>query len=161
MNSKQPYRLPLIGWREWVDLPDLGIREIKAKIDTGARSSSLHAYDIEEFLRDGQTYVRFKVHPKQRNSREVVETEAAVLEYRRVRSSSGKSTKRPVIVTTVKALGRAWRIEVTLANRDVMGFRMLLGREAIRRRMVVDPGSSYFGGRPTTMKKQGRRKEQQ
>lgn len=143
----------MIGWREWVRLPELGIERIKAKVDTGARSSSLHAYDLEEFERDGRTWVRFKVHPIQRNSRKVVEAEAEVLEHRSVRSSSGKATIRPVIVTRVALHGKIWPVELTLAGRDEMGFRMLLGRQAFRGRFLVDAGRSFNGGRPTRKKR--------
>jgi hypothetical protein len=148
MNSETAEKTPVIGWREWVTLPDLGIPSIKAKIDTGARSSCLHAVDVETFCRDGRTFVRFKVHPLQRTSKKTIESEAEVLEFRRVTSSSGHATMRPVIVTTLEVLGRRWRIEVTLADRAEMGFRMLLGREAVRKRLLVDPGKSYRNGRP-------------
>ncbi|MCA9232625.1 MAG: ATP-dependent zinc protease [Planctomycetales bacterium] len=144
--------LQVIGWREWVALPDLGIKSIKAKVDTGARSSSLHAYAIEPFDRDGEKYIRFKVHTVQRRSDEVVEAEAKILEYRSVRSSSGKAKVRPVILTNVELLGLKWPVELTLANRDEMGFRMLLGREAFRRRFLVDSGKSYYGGKPAKKK---------
>jgi len=145
--------LPTIGWREWVALPELNVKRVKAKIDTGARSSSLHAFDLETFEKDGEQYVRFKVHPKQRNDTYEVEVEAKVLEFRNIRSSSGEESLRPVIVTNVQALGETWPIEVTLANRDAMGFRMLLGREAVRGRMLVDSGTSYYGGKPKRKKK--------
>jgi hypothetical protein len=140
--------LPVIGWREWVSLPELGIKTIKVKVDTGARSSSLHAYDLEEFERDGAAWIRFCVHPVQRNTSEVVQAEARILEYRRVRSSSGKASRRPVIVTSISLLDKTWPVELTLANRDQMGFRMLLGREAFRKRFLVDAGKSYYGGKP-------------
>lgn len=145
--------LPVIGWREWVGLPEFGIKSIKAKVDTGARSSSLHAFDLEYFDRDGTTWVRFQVHPVQRNSSRTVEVEARVLEYRSVRSSSGKATTRPVIVTDVSLLGITWQVELTLASRDEMGFRMLLGRQAFRQRFLVDAGKSYCGGKPKRKKK--------
>ncbi len=145
----KPY-LPIIGWREWLGLPDLAIKKIKVKVDTGARSSSLHAYDLHEFDRDGTRWVRFKVHPAQRQTDHSVEAEARILEHRHVRSSSGKATIRPVIVTLIELLGQAWPIELTLANRDEMGFRMLLGREAYRGRFLVDAGRSYYGGKPKT-----------
>ncbi len=141
-----------IGWREWVALPELGVKWIKAKVDTGARSSALHAFDVETFRRHGKEFVRFKVHPMQRNSKRTIVAEAEVLEYRQVRSSGGHQTRRPVILTKVELLGRSWPIELTLAARDEMGFRMLLGREAIRGHMVVDPGRSYFNGRPKMRK---------
>lgn len=144
--------LPVIGWREWVNLPNLGIRSIKVKVDTGARSSSLHAYDLHEFDRDGVKWIRFKVHPVQRKTNEIVQSEAKILEFRSVRSSSGKSTLRPVIVTDIELLGVVCPVELTLANRDEMGFRMLLGREAFRQRFLVDAGKSYYGGKPSRKK---------
>jgi hypothetical protein len=151
--TPKPHRgLPVVGWREWLALPDLGIKSLKAKIDTGARTSSLHVFDLETFRRGGREWVRFSVHPLQRNSRRTIHTEARIEEYRKVRSSSGQATLRPVIVTTVKLLGNEWPIEVTLANRDAMGFRMLLGRQAVRRRFWVDPGRSYYAGRPLRKK---------
>jgi len=139
--------LPIIGWREWVGLPDFGIERIKVKVDTGARSSSLHAFDLRMFERDGARWVRFEVHPVQRTRDRTVLVEARVLELRSVRSSSGKATLRPVIVTNVRLMGSIWPVELTLASRDEMGFRMLLGREAIRRRFLVDAGKSYRAGR--------------
>jgi len=152
-KPKREIPLPTIGWREWVGLPDLGIKSIKAKVDTGARSSSLHAFDLEQFVKDGEEWVRFKVHPKQRNARKTVETEAKILEMRSVRSSSGKASTRPVVLTTIKLLGEEWEVELTLANRDEMGFRMLLGREAFRKKFLVDAGNSYYGGKPKRVKK--------
>ena len=145
--------LPVIGWREWVKLPDLGVRKIKVKVDTGARSSALHVYEVEEFRKEGEAWVRFKIHPNQRNGKKVVEAEARILDYRSVKNTGGNSTKRPVIITNVTLLGMTWPVELTLANRDEMGFRMLLGREAIRRRLLVDPGGSYYGGKPKRKKK--------
>ncbi|MEX0936608.1 MAG: RimK/LysX family protein [Pirellulales bacterium] len=140
--------LPTIGWREWVALPELGIATIKAKVDTGARSSSLHAFDVHVTRRQGQSVVRFKVHPRQRDAHETISAEAPLLEYRKVRTSGGHETLRPVIRTTVTLLGQSVSIELTLATRDTMGFRMLLGRQALRERFVVDSGRSYYGGRP-------------
>lgn len=156
MPSKaQPVKLPIIGWREWVQLPQLGIAKVKAKIDTGARSSSLHAYDLKYEERDGKQWVRFKVHTRQRSTSEKVEAESQVLEFRKVRSSNGQVTKRPVILTKVEILGQLFEIELTLANRDSMGFRMLLGREAIRGRILVDSGASYLSGVPKRLKGKG------
>lgn len=140
--------LPVIGWREWVGLPDFGIENIKAKVDSGARSSSLHAFDIESFTKGEEEWVRFKVHPVQRRSNSVVELEAKLLDSRPVRSSSGKADVRPVIETNITLLGVTWPVELTLANRDQMGFRMLLGRQAFRNRFLLDAGKSYFGGKP-------------
>jgi hypothetical protein len=134
-----------IGWREWLSLPQLGIGEIKAKIDTGARSSALHAFDIETFEVDGTSKVRFKVHPKQRNTVITVAAEAEVIDEREVRNSGGKAELRPVILTEVELMGRKWAIELTLTNRELMGFRMLLGRQGVRRRFLIDAGKSYLG----------------
>ena len=138
----------IIGWREWVRLPDLGIRKVKAKIDTGARSSSLHVSDVQVVDRKGMNTVRFQVHPMQRSTKGTIHCEAEIVEFRQVRSSTGHSQRRPVIITTIDVLGQAWPIELTLANRDEMGFRMLLGRESLRGRFLVDAGKSFYGGRP-------------
>lgn len=159
LNKEKSKHLPVIGWREWVSLKDLGISKIKAKVDSGARTSSLHAYDLEYFDRDDKRMVRFKVHPMQRSQKEVVVAEAEVLEFRSVRSSSGKAAMRPVIVSTVGILGRSLSVELTLANRDEMGFRMLLGREAIRGVFLVDTGNSYYNGVPKRKKKKEKIRE--
>lgn len=134
----------LVGWREWVQLPTLQVPWIKCKVDTGARSSCLHAFDKKIFERDGKDWVRFSVHPLQRRSKPEILCEAPVVEYRRVRSSSGHTEKRPVIESEIIVAGRTWTIELTLSNRDEMGFRMLLGREAIKGRFLVDSGNSYY-----------------
>jgi len=136
--------LPIIGWRERVALPDLNITSVKAKIDTGARSSALQAFDIEVFKKENTDFVRFKVHPSQSSRKKTVNAEAPLLEMRSVRSSSGQSETRPVIQTTVSTGDYQWPIELTLTNRDVMGFRMLLGRQAVRQRFLVDSGQSYL-----------------
>jgi hypothetical protein len=147
MKKEQSPALPVIGWREWLCLPDLSIEKIKAKIDTGARSSALHAFNIEIFSQHGQPRVRFQVHPLQRNSHTTISAEADLLEERVIKDSGGHAQLRPVIVTAV-CLGTArWPIELTLTNRDVMGFRMLLGRQAIRHRFWVDAGHSYLQSR--------------
>ena len=150
-------QLAILGWREWVALPDLGILEVKAKIDTGARSSALHAFDIETFYQQGQTMLRFKIHPYQRDTHWTVLAEAPLLEERQVRNSGGHSEVRPVILTPVQINGQQWPIELTLTNRDVMGFRMLLGRQAVRDRFLVDPGRSYLQG-PKPTRSETRRK---
>lgn len=147
MPSPSGAELPPIGWREWLALPSLGILAIKAKIDTGARSSALHAFDIEMFQRETKPMVRFRVHPWQRSDEGMIVAEAPLAGQRFVRNSGGVQTLRPVIITEVELAGRRWPIEVTLTARDAMGFRMLLGREAIRRRFWVDPGRSYLAGR--------------
>lgn len=152
MLKKTKKILDVIGWREWVALPSLGIKTIKVKVDSGARSSSLHALDVKTFDRVGVQWVRFKVLPIQRSHEKTVIVEAMVLEYRSVRSSSGIAKMRPVIITEVELLGNRWPVELTLASRDNMGFRMLLGREAFRGRFLVDGDKSYYGGRPKRKK---------
>lgn len=137
---------PHLGWREWVALPELGVEAIKAKIDTGARTSSLHAFDLEISERDGEPWVEFSVHPVQRIDEPAVSVSARVTEHREVRSSNGEVEQRPVIVTDVEVAGQRFPIEVTLTNRDEMGFRMLLGRSAVRDRFLVDPGESFLTG---------------
>ncbi|MEO0456793.1 MAG: ATP-dependent zinc protease [Cyanobacteria bacterium P01_A01_bin.114] len=143
MTASQ-HSLPIIGWREWLTLPDLEISGLKAKVDTGARSSALHAFDIELFQRQGVDFVRFKVHPAQRSDAEIVSAEAKLLDIRAVRNSGGQARRRPVIQTTVALGGQQWPIELTLTNRDEMGFRMLLGRQAVRQRFLIDAGKSYL-----------------
>jgi len=135
---------PVIGWREWVRLPDLGVAWIKAKIDTGAKSSSIHAWDIE--VDDGAGEVQFNLYPWQDDETFVVASRASLVEHREVRSSNGEVEVRPVIQTPALVRGHAYDIELTLSNRDEMGFRMLLGRSAIRRRFLVDAGKSFLGG---------------
>ena len=139
---------PVIGWREWLTIPSLGSARIKAKVDTGARSSALHAFDVEEFEHEGEKWVRFKVHPDQRDTTRTVEGQGRLLDHRTVRCSEGTETLRPVVLTTIELLGQSWEIELTLVRRDNMGFRMLLGRQGVRRRFVVDSGRSFVGGKP-------------
>lgn len=153
MVMRKKRSLPVIGWREWLELPGLGIRMIKVKVDTGARSSSLHAFNQRVFEKDGARWVRFEVHPVQRKCDEKVEVEAEIVEFRSVRSSSGKTTMRPVIITDITLLGITWPVELTLARRDEMGFRMLLGREAIRGRFLVNAGRSFYNGKPDRKRK--------
>ena len=136
--------LPLIGWREWVSLPELGLEQIKAKIDTGARTSALHAVDIHVFEQDGRQRVRFRVHPHQRETGQTSLLEADLIERRQIRSSNGHAETRPVILTPVRIDGYEWSIEVTLTNRRSMGFRLLLGRQSMRERFWVDPGRSFL-----------------
>lgn len=147
-----------IGWREWAGLPDLGVASIKAKVDSGARTSAIHAFNIRPFVRDGQEYVRFCLHPVQHRRRPEVQCEARLLEERMITSSSGVAEKRYVIRTRLTLDGKTRRIELTLANRDQLGFRMLIGREAVRDRYLIDPGSSYRLGEPTAEKSQSGKK---
>ncbi|AFZ43709.1 protein of unknown function DUF785 [Halothece sp. PCC 7418] len=137
-------KLPLIGWREVIALPKLNIPEVKAKIDTGARSSALHAYAIAHYHDQGEAMIRFWVHPYQKNTQYSIEAEAKLIEMREVRNSGGIAQLRPVVETIVELGEKQWSIELTLTNRDVMGFRMLLGRQAVRNHFLVDPGQSYL-----------------
>ncbi len=143
-----------VGWREWVSFPELDNCSVKAKVDTGARSSALHAEEIEILHRRGSGRVRFKVFPLQRSKDSAVQCEAALHDERWVKSSNGKKELRPVIRTSVSWGGQQWEIDLTLTSRDLMGFRMLLGREAVRGRFLVNPGKSFLGGRP---KKKGKK----
>ncbi|HHP7230349.1 MAG TPA: ATP-dependent zinc protease [Xenococcaceae cyanobacterium] len=144
VSPKAALPLGIIGWREIVALPQLNVKQIKAKIDTGARSSALHAFKIEEFELNNKLMIRFQIHPQQRDNKYIVTAEAELLEYRRVTSSGGHAQIRPVILTTVQLEQQQWQIELTLTNRDVMGFRMLLGRQALRDRFLVNPGKSFL-----------------
>ena len=134
---------PVIGWREWVQLPDLLDLPIKAKIDSGARTSSLHSFGTRPFVERGTPWVEFQVHPLQRRRLPEIGCVAPVVDERLVRSSNGESGKRLVIETRVRIGDLIWPIELTLADRDVMGFRMLLGRAAVRGRFLIDPGGSF------------------
>ncbi|MPT14004.1 MULTISPECIES: ATP-dependent zinc protease [Microbacterium] len=145
--SRSTHSNTLTGWREWVSLPDLGVDWIKAKIDTGARTSSLHAFDIQEFERDGEAWVRFRVKPWQDSQEDAVIVESPIHDRRAVRSSSGHAQERLVVQLMIRLVDREVMAEVTLSNRDEMGFRMLIGREALRRGYVVDPARSFLGGR--------------
>ncbi len=136
----------IVGSEEWCALPGLGIPAIKARVDSGARTSSLHAFNIRAFRRGGARWVSFEVHPLQQNRRTIVRCEAEVIDRRVVKSSSGLGEKRYVVRTTLQHGDETWDIELTLSNRDSMGYRMLLGREAMNGRMLVDPSASFLGG---------------
>lgn len=138
-----------IGWREWVSMPDLGVPEIKAKVDTGADNSSLHAFNIERFEADGVDLVRFEIHPRQRKRRPSIECVAEVARERKVKNPGGRTETRPVIRTTLVVAGEKIEALVNLTTRDEMTFRMLLGRRTLREHFIVDPGRSYLGSRPT------------
>ncbi len=136
----------ILGWREYVALPDLGIESIKAKVDTGARTSALHVTDLEYYQQNGKARVRFRVAPHQKADMPAIVGDAALVEKRTVRSSSGHLSERPVVRTTLRLRDKTYLIQISLVNRDLMGFRMLIGRTAIRRRYLVDPSRSYLGG---------------
>jgi hypothetical protein len=136
-------RKPL-GWREWIGFPDLNIDIIKAKIDTGARTSALHAFRVVPFTRAAQQWVRFSIHPVQRDTDTVVECEAPVKDQRTVRDSGGHEELRYVIEVLIKIGEDQFLAEVTLTDRDTMVFRVLLGRTALRGKYVIHPGKSYM-----------------
>lgn len=134
----------LVGWREWLALPELSIPGIKAKIDTGARTSALHTHDYEVFDKDGTLWVRFHLHPLVRSNRIVCDCEAPVFDQRQVKDSGGHLEDRPFIRTIVRIADVEWPVELSLTNRESMKFRMLLGRTALRVGFLVDSSRSYL-----------------
>ncbi len=146
--KRKPKVAPLdIGWREWAALPALGIEAICAKIDTGAKTSALHAFHIKEVMLDGVRYAEFYVHPLQRKNKPEIFCLAPVVDKRRIKSSNGVSQNRLVIVTELQMADRTWPVEISLTNRDEMGFRFLIGRDALRRRVVIHPGKAFLLGK--------------
>ena len=146
MEKTSTSRLTL-GWREWLVLPHLCIPAIKAKIDTGALTSALHAFELDTFVEDGMVKVRFGIHPLQRRKDIVVYCTVPVLDRRTVCDSGGHREERYVIQTPVRIGKHAWPIEITLTNREDMAFRMLLGRSAMQKQIMVDPARSFVMGR--------------
>jgi hypothetical protein len=140
-------RLLTFGWREWVTLPELGIARIKAKVDTGARTSALHAFELTPFVEDGKQRVAFRMHPEQKDSETIVDCVADVIDRRIVTDSGGHKEERFVIRTMLHIGRHSWPIEATLTSRDDMLFRMLIGRTALKGRAVVDPARSYVVGK--------------
>lgn len=136
-------KYPIIGWREWVALPALGIQLIKAKIDTGARTSALHAFSLKPFAQNGINKISFDIHPLQHNTDEIITCVATVVDRRLVTDSGGHEEERYVIQTPISIAGQTWSIEITLTERENMLFRMLLGRSALRKRFIVNPARSF------------------
>ena len=136
----------IVGSEEWCALPQLGIPAVKVRVDSGARTSAIHAFNIKAFKREDVAWVSFEVHPLQNNRRTIVRCEAEVVDKRVVKSSSGIAEKRYVIRTQLQHGDMSWDVELTLTNRDSMGYRMLLGREAMMGRILVDPAAGFLGG---------------
>lgn len=143
-KNKKLRKYPVVGWREWVTLPELHIDKIKAKIDTGARTSALHAFSLEPFFESGRQKIRFSIHPLQHNTDLAVTCVADVVDKRPVTDSGGHTEERYVIMTPINIAGQTWSIEITLTERENMLFRMLLGRRALRRRFMVNPARSFI-----------------
>lgn len=143
-TPRKKKKLPVIGWREWVSLPELGIHFIKAKTDTGARTSALHAFALKPFKENGKDRIQFEIHPIQNDTTTVISCTADIIDKRIVTDSGGHEEERYVIQTPVIIGDHTWPIEITLTERDSMLFRMLLGRSAIRRRFLVNPGRSFI-----------------
>ncbi len=148
---------PTLGWREWVGLPGHGLEWVKAKVDTGARTSSLHAAGLHTFEVENREWVRFSIYPWQRSTTDAIQVEARVLDRRQVRSSSGITERRPVVLLPVRMGNKIYDVEFTLTRRDEMGFRMLLGRQALRGRFLVDTGRSYLLGQPPRTERRANR----
>ena len=142
-----------LGWREWVSLPDIGIKQIKAKVDTGARTSALHAFELRPYSEHGRDRIEFRIHPLQKDNDTVVTCNADVLDTRVVTDSGGHKEERYVIETTLSIGSQTWPIEMTLTSRDDMLFRMLLGRTAIKHRAQVNPARSYLVGKKKRIKR--------
>jgi hypothetical protein len=142
MNLKKKHQM--IGWREWVSLPELGIQQIKAKTDTGARTSALHAFSLKPFTEGGKQKIQFDIHPLQHNIQEIITCTADVVDKRSVTDSGGHEENRYVILTPLTIAGQTNLVEITLTERENMLFRMLLGRSAIQRRFIVNPARSFI-----------------
>jgi hypothetical protein len=143
------------GWREWVGLEELGVARIKAKLDTGARTSAIHAFNVEAFRRDGERWVRFFIHPLQKDDSHEIACEHRVADIRTVTNPGGRREKRYIIRTDLSVGGETWPIDLSLTDRDEMGFRMLIGRTAMHGRLLVDPDHSFRLGKAKRSRKKG------
>jgi hypothetical protein len=144
---KRLKKYQLIGWREWVSLPALGLERIKAKIDTGARTSALHAFSLKPFMEQGRPRIRFDIHPLQHDTSSQITCEADIVDKRMVTDSGGHEEERYVIATPISIAGQTWSIEITLTERENMLFRMLLGRSALRKRFMINPARSFLAAK--------------
>jgi hypothetical protein len=139
-----------LGWREWIALPELNLPAIKAKVDTGAKTSALHAFYVERYQQESVDMVKFLIHPVQKNLQLVVECHSPILDQREVIDSGGHKEMRYVIESLISIGDKSWPIELSLTNRDTMRFRMLLGRRAMEYSAIVEPGASYLNGKLDT-----------
>jgi ribosomal protein S6--L-glutamate ligase len=146
------YDKKIIGNQEWCAFPELGIPAIKARIDSGAKTSSIHAFNITTYVKDNIDWVSFEVHPVQRNDEILIRCECPIVDKRDVKSSSGTSETRYVISTPIRLGDSVWNAELTLSDRDAMGYRMLLGREAMNGRLVIDPSMKCVLGKLSAKK---------
>ena len=144
-RAKKP--LALLGWREWISLPDLGVDKISAKIDTGANTSSLYATHIKVIEKQGKEFALFRVTYGKPGHRKFSTAQAPLVGFRTVKSSSGETEERPVINTSICIMGQCWKSEITLTSRQSMQFPMLLGRACLRRRFVVDPSRAHLSAK--------------
>ncbi|MCB0390625.1 MAG: ATP-dependent zinc protease [Bdellovibrionales bacterium] len=151
---KKKVEKPVLGWREILAIPTLGVKEINVKVDTGANTSALHVTDLKIKKRGRTKFAYFNVHPKQKSRLPIIETKAKIKEFRRIRSSNGIVSERPVIEVDIVIGQNKSQIELTLVNRDLMGYRMLLGRTAMKGKYLVDPGKSYLQKKLKNRRKQ-------
>jgi hypothetical protein len=150
-SKSSTHRLTPLGWKEWVGLPDLNIPKIKAKVDTGARTSALHAYFVEPYHKGADLWVRFGIHPNQGDTDTELICSAPVLDKRNVTDSGGHAEQRYVIATTILVGQLPRKVEITLTNRDAMKFRMLLGRTGLNGIFCVNPEAAYLAGEPNDL----------
>ena len=149
----------IVGWREWVSLPDLEIKSIKAKMDTGARTSALHTYFIEPIGDPEKPMVRFGVYPKQKSDKNGVICTADIIDHRRIVDSGGHPELRYIIRTSILVGDLKWPIDLSLTNREQMRFRLLIGRAAISEKLIIDPQLSFTLGRPLKVKQNRKRQK--
>lgn len=145
--------LPIAGWNETASLPEFGVEAIRVKLDTGAKTSTLHAFNIETFKKSGKTWLKFEIHPLQFNDNHIISCEAPLVDLRNIKSSNGQKEKRYIISSLIKIGDYAWPIEITLTNRDEMNYRMLLGRTAMQNKLIVDPHRTHLLSKRVRTKK--------
>ena len=143
----------IVGWREWISLPDLGIKSIKAKMDTGAKTAALHTYFIEPVNNSEKPMVRFGIHPMQKSDKNGIICTADIFDERRIVDSGGHPELRYIIRTSILVGNKKWLIDLSLTNREQMRFRLLLGRTTISEQLIIDPKLSFTLGRPIKAKR--------